>query len=93
LVYSGKGLWCSAFPFTTVEDDSDIAPVLKVPTQLLVPIQTAPGHYEKEHAYVLVGRMVTAGERARHHGNDGNLKRAGWGVNGSLRIRPRPVTG
>jgi len=38
--------------FTTIEDDPDIAPVLKVSAQLCVPVQTAAGHYEEEHAYV-----------------------------------------
>ncbi len=58
LVYSGKGwLWCSALPFTTVEDNTYIAPVLKVSAQLFVPVQTAAGHYKEEH--VPVGRIAT----------------------------------
>ena len=88
---------CPSLSFTTVEDDTDIAPVLKVSAQFFVQVQTAAGHYEEEHAYVRVGRAVTAGERASHHGIDGNLKRAGRRVNGCvfmqtgdcLRSRPR----
>jgi hypothetical protein len=50
LVYSGKGwLWCSALPFTTVEDDPYIAPVLEVLSQLFVPVQTGAGHDKYEH--------------------------------------------
>ena len=47
----------STLPFTTVEDDPDIAPVLKVSAQFLVQVQTAAGHYEEEH--VPVGRFAT----------------------------------
>jgi hypothetical protein len=39
----------STLPFTTVEDDPDIAPVLKVAAQLFVPIQTGAGHDKDEH--------------------------------------------
>jgi len=31
-------------PFTTVENDPDITPALKVPAQLFVPVQAAAGH-------------------------------------------------
>ena len=49
-LYSSKRVMgLPALPFTTVEDDPYIAPVLKVPTQLLIPIQTGAGHYEDEH--------------------------------------------
>ncbi len=40
---------CPTLPFTAVEDDPDIAPVLKVMTQLFVPVQTAAGHDKDEH--------------------------------------------
>jgi len=83
---------CPSLPLTAVEDDTDIAPVLKVSTQFSIQVQTAASDYEEKHAYVPVGRSVTAWERASHHGIDGNLKRAGWGVNGYVRIglgRPR----
>jgi hypothetical protein len=59
---------CPSLAFTAVEDDTDIAPVLKVSAQFFVQVQTTAGHYEEEHAYVPVGRAVTAGERASHHG-------------------------
>ncbi len=39
----------STLPFTTVEDDPDIAPVLKVAAQLFVPIQACAGHDKDEH--------------------------------------------
>ena len=49
-LYPGKCLvGLSTLPFTTVEDDPYIAPVLKVPAQLLEPIQPAAGDYEEEH--------------------------------------------
>jgi hypothetical protein len=39
-VHSGKrGLRYSTLAFTTVQDDPDITPVLKFPSQLFVPIQ------------------------------------------------------
>jgi hypothetical protein len=60
LIYSGKGwLWCSALPFTTVEDNPHIAPVLKVSTQLFVPFQTAAGHYEEEQCQAPIGWIMT----------------------------------
>jgi len=34
----------STLPFTTVENDPDITPALKVPAQLFVPVQAAAGH-------------------------------------------------
>jgi len=58
---------CPSLPFTAVEDDTDIAPVLKVSAQFFVQVQTAAGHYEEEHACVREG-AVAAGERASHHG-------------------------
>jgi len=69
---------CPSFSFAPVEDDTDIAPILKVSAQFFVQVQTSADYYEEEHAYALVGRMVTAGERARNHGLDGNLKRVWW---------------
>jgi hypothetical protein len=49
-VYSRKRVTrCPTLPFTTVEDDPDIAPVLKVAAQLFVPIQTCAGHDKDEH--------------------------------------------
>ena len=41
---------CGTLAFTTVEDDPDIAPVLKVTTQLFVPVQTGAGH-DKDEQY------------------------------------------
>ena len=35
-------------PFTTVEDDSDITPVLKVPAQLFVSVQPSTSDYKDE---------------------------------------------
>ena len=40
---------CPTVPFTRVQDDPYIAPVLEVSAQLLVPVQTGAGHYEDEH--------------------------------------------
>lgn len=48
---------CPSFSFAAVEDDTDIAPVFKVPTQLFIQAQTAAGDYEEEHAYVPTKRM------------------------------------
>ncbi len=39
----------TTLPFTTVEDDPYIAPVLKVPAQLFVSVQTGAGHDEEKH--------------------------------------------
>jgi hypothetical protein len=39
----------AAFPLTSVEDDPHIVPVIKLATQLLVPIQTAAGDNEDQH--------------------------------------------
>jgi hypothetical protein len=49
----------STLPFTTVEDDPYIAPVLKVVAQLLVPVQTAAGDYEEEHVSDSMSRIAT----------------------------------
>jgi hypothetical protein len=49
-----------SLPFAAVEDDTDIAPVLKVSVQFFVQVQTAAGHDKEEPVYVLVGRTVTA---------------------------------
>jgi hypothetical protein len=38
--------------FTTVQDNSDITPVLKFPAQLFVPIQAGAGDYKQEHVQV-----------------------------------------
>ena len=48
---------CPPFSFAAIEDDTDIAPVLKVSAQFLVQVQTAAGHYEEEH--VPGGRFAT----------------------------------
>ena len=37
---------CPSLPFTAVEDDPHIAPVIKLPPQLRVSIQPGPGDYE-----------------------------------------------
>ena len=42
----------ATFPFTTVQDDPDIMPVLKFPAQLFVPIQAGAGDYKQEHVQV-----------------------------------------
>jgi hypothetical protein len=53
LVHSGKrGLRYSTLAFTTVQDDPDITPVLKFPSQLFVPIQAGAGEYKQEHVQV-----------------------------------------
>jgi hypothetical protein len=59
LVYSGKGLWCSALPLTTVEDNTYIAPVLKVSAQLFVPVQTGAGHDKDEQCQAPMGWIMT----------------------------------
>ena len=52
-VHSGKrGLRYSTLAFTTVQDDPDIMPVLKFPSQLFVPIQAGAGDYKQEHVQV-----------------------------------------
>jgi hypothetical protein len=54
----GAGLFPRTFeeacgaPFTLVQDDRYIWPVLKLLTQLLIAAQTGTGHYEDEHIYV-----------------------------------------
>jgi hypothetical protein len=49
-VQSSEGrLGCPTLPFTTVEDDPDIAPIPKLFAQLVVPVQTAAGHDKNEH--------------------------------------------
>ncbi len=54
-LYSSKRVMgLPTLPFTTVEDDPHIAPVLKVAAQFFIPVQTAAGYYEDEHSYVLV---------------------------------------
>ena len=46
-VHSGKrGLRYSTLAFTTVQDDPDITPVLKFPSQLFVPIQAGASDYK-----------------------------------------------
>jgi hypothetical protein len=53
LVHSGKrGLRYSTLAFTTAQDDPDITPVLKFPSQLFVPIQAGAGDYKQEHVQV-----------------------------------------
>jgi hypothetical protein len=49
----------AAFPLTSVEDDPHIVPVIKLATQLLVPIQTAPGDNEDQHDGAMLLRHVT----------------------------------
>jgi hypothetical protein len=49
---------CPTLPFTTVEDDPDIAPLLKVTAQLFIPVQTAAGHDEEKHVYTLASRSL-----------------------------------
>jgi len=54
-----------SLPLTAVEDDTDIAPVLKVSTQFSIKVQTAAGDYEEKHAYVprrLIGHGLGAGQ-------------------------------
>ena len=70
---------CPSFSFAPVEDDTDIAPILKVSAQFFVQVQTSADYYEEEHAYALVGRMVTAGEPARNHGFGREPKEGGVG--------------
>jgi hypothetical protein len=49
-VYRWKGaVRGTTIPFTTVEDNPDITPALKLPPQLFVAVQTATGDYEDEH--------------------------------------------
>jgi len=56
-LYSSKRVMgLPTLPFTTVEDDPYIAPVLKVPAQLFVSVQTGAGHDEEKHAYTLASR-------------------------------------
>jgi hypothetical protein len=45
--------------FTTIEDDPDIAPILKVTPQLFVPVQTAAGHYKEEQCQAPIGWIMT----------------------------------
>ena len=45
--------------FTTIEDDPDSVPAFKVPAQILVPVQTAAGHYEKEQCQAPLGGIMT----------------------------------
>src|SRR5262245_14404923 len=53
LVHSGKrGLRDPTLAFTTVQDDPDITPVLKFPSQLFVPVQARAGDYKQEHVQV-----------------------------------------
>ena len=56
---SNRVMGLPALPFTTVEDDPDIAPVLKVSAQLFVAVQTAAGDYEEEHASDSMSRIAT----------------------------------
>jgi hypothetical protein len=52
-VHSGKrGLRYSTLAFTTVQDDPDIMPVLKFPSQLFVPIQAGAGDYKHQDVQV-----------------------------------------
>jgi hypothetical protein len=71
-VYSSKRVMgFPALPFTTVEEDPYIAPVLKVPAQFLVSVQAAAGDYEEEQVSDLgisslaELRSVGAGARCR----------------------------
>jgi hypothetical protein len=45
--------------FTTIEDDPDIAPVLKVSAQLVVPVQTAAGDDKEKQCHTPMGRIMT----------------------------------
>jgi hypothetical protein len=77
LVDAGKGrLWRSALAFAPVKNDPHITPVLKLATQLFVPVQTTTGYYEEEHLYVPAGRSVTAEGWPSRQGIVANLKRA-----------------
>jgi hypothetical protein len=49
----------AAFPLTSVEDDPQIVPVIKLATQLLVPIQTAAGDNEDQHDGAMLLGHVT----------------------------------
>jgi hypothetical protein len=52
-VHSGKrGLRYPTLAFATVQDDPDITPVLKFPSQLFVPIQAGAGDYKQGHVQV-----------------------------------------
>jgi hypothetical protein len=52
-IHSGKrGLRYSTLAFTTVQDDPDITPVLKFPSQLFLPTQAGEGDYKQEHVQV-----------------------------------------
>ena len=49
-LYSSKRVMgLPTLPFTTVQDDLDIAPAPKLPEQLLISVQTGAGHYKDEH--------------------------------------------
>jgi hypothetical protein len=48
-VYTGKRvIGCPTLPFTTVEDDPDVTPVLKVLAQLFVSVQPSTSDYKDE---------------------------------------------
>ena len=48
-VYTGKRvIGCPTLPFTTVEDDPDFTPVLKVLAQLFVSVQPSTSDYKDE---------------------------------------------
>src|SRR5207245_4980115 len=65
----------AAVAVAPVHDDPHIAPVRKPSAQLSVPVQPRAGHYEEEHAYVLMGRTAKSGGRASHHSIVVTLKR------------------
>ena len=49
-LYSSKRVMgLPTLPFTTVQDDLDIAPAPKLPEELLISVQTGTGHYKDEH--------------------------------------------
>jgi hypothetical protein len=60
LVYSRKRVMRPpTLSFTTIKDDPDIAPVLKVTAQLFVPVQTAAGHHKEEQCQAPIGWIMT----------------------------------
>src|SRR6266446_3374639 len=57
-VHTRKRVMGPPLPFTAVENDPDIAPVLEVSAQLFVPVQAAAGDYEEEHVSESMSRIA-----------------------------------
>lgn len=78
---------CPTLPFTTVENDPDIAPVFKLLAQFFVSVQPSTGDCEDQHvqfsswaAAPTPSRLHMGGrERASHHGMGGKLRAGGRG--------------